>query len=207
MDAISIKCVSETEIPLTEVFQLVHDSFQQWIDNGLESAVARYSLDDYIEKTSNATIIVAVSSKGELLGTHTLVFDKPKCCFGKYLAVSPNAKRLGIGKLLFEKEVELAKQHGCEYLLEDTGVDATWSVKWHTKMGYKIVGYKSFSSNNYFSYIFRKQLVPSKKYDCEWYCKVLFMIQYIVTKLMRTRNGHPTIIGKICLFLYKGRVE
>lgn len=206
MNTINVKCLSETEISIAEVFQLVHDSFQQWIENGLESAVAKYSLDDYTKKTSNATIIVAISEKGELLGTHTLVFDKTKCCFGKYLAVSPNAKRLGIGKLLLDKEIEIAKNNGCEYLLGDTAEKAYWSVHWHLKNGYKKIGLKSFSTNNFYSIIFRKQLTPYSKWNSNLYCKLRFFISCIFTKLVKLPSGDYSRIGMlICKLLIKTR--
>lgn len=203
MDTIVVKRIQETNITIEDVYQLVHNSFQQWIEHGLESAVAHYSLDDFVNKTISATILVAVS-KERILGTHTLVFEKPKCCFGKYLAVSPEAKRLGIGKLLFEKEVELAKAHGCEYLLEDTGEKAYWSVNWHLKNGYKKIGLKSFSTNNYYSIIFRKQLTPSLIWNNKVYCNLLYWFSCFVTKMIKKPTGDYTKLGLfICKLIRK----
>lgn len=203
MDTIEVKRIQETNIKIAEVYQLVHNSFQQWIENGLESAVAHYSLDDFVNKTLAATILVAVS-KERILGTHTLVFEKPGCCFGKYLAVSPEAKRMGIGKLLLQKEVELAKSHGCKYLLEDTGEKAYWSVNWHLKNGYKKIGLKSFSTNNYYSIIFRKQLTPSFIWNNTLYCNLLYVSSSFITKLIKKATGEYTILGLlVCKLLRK----
>lgn len=186
---------------IQEVFELVHASYEQWLDNGLDSAVANYSLDDYVEKTKNCIVLVAIDANGLLLGTHTLEFVGNKCCFGKYLAVAPSAKRKGIGKKLLEKECELALAKGCDHILEDTAEKAFWSVEWHLKNGYQIVGYNSFSTNNYYSYLFRKQLVPSKKWDNKYYCKLLFLQSYLRTKLLRDRYGKPTVFRKLLVKL------
>lgn len=187
--------LTESDIPLEDVYKLIISSFQQWKENGLNSAVANYSFDEYKSKLHNATILVAHDSDNCLLGTHTISFNTPKCCFGKFLAVSPNAKRLGVGTFLFEKQCEIARQRGCEYILEDTSESAYWSVAWHLKQGYYIVGYESFSTNNYYSFIFRKQLVPSKLWDCMVYCKFIYYLSYCKTKLLKTRYGRYTTLG------------
>ena len=198
MEEIIVSTLANSSCSIQDVFDLVHTSFQQWLENGLNSAVANYSLDDYVKKTKDCVVIVAVDRQGILLGTHTLDFmEKSKCCFGKYLAVAPFAKRKGVGKMLLDKECELASSHGCNYILEDTAEKAYWSVKWHLKNGYKIVGYRSFSTNDYYSYLFRKQLVPSKKWDNSWYCKYLFVNAYVKTKMTKNRYGKPTLLVKV----------
>lgn len=192
-----VTTLDDSVCSIQEVFGLVHASYQQWLDNGLDSAVANYSLDDYIEKTKNCIVLVAIDANGLLLGTHTLDFVGNKCCFGKFLAVDPSAKRKGIGKILLEKECEIAIAKGCDHILEDTAEKAIWSVKWHLKNGYRIIGYRSFTTNNYYSYLFRKQLVPSKKWDNKYFCKLQFLKSYLKTKLLKDRFGKPTVFGKI----------
>lgn len=200
---ISIKELSQTSIPLKEVYSLVISSFHQWQENGLDSAVAKYSFEDYSERVSGTYVLVALDENERLVGTYTLVFKNPKYCFGKYLAVAPSAKRCGVGEALFRKECELASQRGCEYILDDTAKKAYWSVRWHQKMGYKIVGYSSFTTNDYYSYIFRKQLIPSKKWDNDLYCKVQFYKSYIKTVLTKDKYGHPTFIGRLAIKFFK----
>lgn len=200
---ITVKEISQTSISLKDVYLLVISSFRQWQENGLDSAVAKYSFEKYLEGVSDACVLVALSEDGKLLGTHTLVFKNPKYCFGKYLAVDPGAKRGGVGEALFKKECELAKANGCEYILEDTAKKAFWSVRWHLKMGYKIIGYNSFSTNNYYSYVFRKQLVPSIKWDNKFYCRIQFYRSYIKTVLTRNRYGQLTSLGKLIVRILK----
>ncbi|MBR1626119.1 MAG: GNAT family N-acetyltransferase [Bacteroidales bacterium] len=123
--------------------------------------------------------------------------------YGQYLAVSPIAQRVGVGKMLLEKGVEIAKENNLTYISGDTSQYATWSIKWHKRMGYKIVGYDSFYKTDYYSYIFRLQIKPSILWNNALFCKIVFLFSYIKTKAMMTNKGELTFFGRLVSRIYR----
>ena len=195
-ETIEVRRLEETGFTIDQVFGLLKASFQQWLDHGIDSAVARYSLEDFKEKTEGHTVIVAYSGD-RLLGTLTMELDRPPMCYGEFVAVTPGVKRCGIGAKLLEKQSAIAREKSCTYIVEDTSEKATWSVKWHLKQGYRKVGYASFRTNDYYSYVFRKQLVPSRLWDSAVWCKCVFLCRYCKTKMLVDRFGNPTALGRL----------
>ena len=112
--------------------------------------------------------------------------------YNELAAICSKAKRCGIGSMLLNARAELVKKAGGEYILSDTAVGAQSSINYHLKNGFKIIGITSFLSTNYYSYLFRKQLVPSKKWDSNLYCKFVFLKSYIMTRLIAKEDGCET---------------
>jgi len=198
---VEVKQLSETNFTIENVVNLIHQSFKQWTVNGIESAVASYTINEFSWK--NCIILVAFNGN-DLLGTCTLEkrIDnrKENLIFGKYFAVSPNNKKQGIGSMLLEKEKQIAIEKHCSYILADTSEHAYWSIKWHKKNGFNIIGLRSFKTNNYYSYLFRYQLKPHSIYNSNLYCFLIYTWSSFKTKLLKKRNGEYTILGKIIHF-------
>lgn len=197
-----IKRLEETNITYEQIVELLHESFEERLQQGLKFTCSYMSVDQFKKKTADGVVFVALEAMtNELLGTGTVHLRKNKSGvlygYNEYAAISPKAKRCGIGSKLLKARENFVKSASGEYILSDTAVGAKSSIKYHKKNGFKIIGLTSFSSTNYYSYWFRKQLVPSKKWNSDLYCKYIFLKSYIVTKLCLKKNGSVTLFYSI----------
>jgi GNAT superfamily N-acetyltransferase len=191
------------------LFQLYKDSYQQWQENGLESSWHNFTIEDFgrISRLVNSSsVFVALDAEtGELLGAHTLRANKrTKVVSGSALAVASKAKHKGVatGLLLFEEE--RARKAGYYCICGATAIGAEWSVRWHLKNGYLIIGYKHSKNDNHPSYVFRKQLLPVslKKplyslYSFSFFCRFCYFVSKALTYISKDSNGHFTRIGRV----------
>lgn len=197
-----IKRKEETNVSYEQIVDLMHESFQERLNQGLKFTCSFMGVDEYKRKTENGVIFVAIDKDvNGLMGTVTVHIrrDENNVNYGynEYLAVHPKAKHCGIGCRLESALESECKKNDCEYILCDTAVGATSSVKYHLKNQFKIVGLRSFPSTNYFSYLFRKQITPSKKWDSDLYCKCVYFKSFIVTKLKLKKDGGLTFFYSI----------
>lgn len=184
------------------IYDLAIQSFQQWKDKGLDASFLNYSLEQFKKAIQHAIVFIATDAEtGELLGTHSFTKNrKKKYVYGYWLAVSPKAKHTGIATQMLEYEVERIRKAGFDYIQETTAVPAYWSVKWHLKNGYRIIGYKRSSSYNFYTYMFRKQLTPSLFWSgplAPITARTHFIISYTITRLCKTSTGEFTWLGRI----------
>ena len=157
---IVIKTNKEAEVSAEELYKLRKAAFQQWVEKGLDTWIADIPIDEFKQLLRRTETFVAQDeATGELLAMRTLTLNKK---IGRAaesdLSVAPKAKRQGVGSKLFEVEQQRLREHGYRYVTCTTAIPATWSVQWHLKNGYHIVGYSRSERNNYASYIFRKQI-------------------------------------------------
>lgn len=199
--SIVIHKIEETNYTYQDVVSLLHEAFQERLNQGLRYSCSFITEEQYKEKTSNGIVYVAIDDESGLCGTATLTIkidDKNlKYGYNEYNGIRSDMKRKGIGtllSLLIERE---ALKNGCQYLMSDTSTKAKSAIKYHLKNGFKIVGLESYRSTNYWSYVFRKQLVPSKKWDCTFYCKCQYLKSWIFMRLTRDINGNDTILGRL----------
>ena len=144
----------------------------------------------------------------ELLGMHTLRLNKRKGrANGANLAVSPKAQHEGIASRMLEAEAQRLRKAGYRYMVGNTAVPATWSVQWHLKNGYHIVGYSRSERNNYASYIFRKQIATDVRHhptDLLWTkpiasltAKLLYCLSWLATNICKSKSGKLNWIGRM----------
>lgn len=199
--SIVIRPLEKSDYSYKDVVSLLHDSFQERLEQGLRYTCSSITEEQYREKTKKGIVLVASDEQSEeLVGTMVLNFldnKSERCGYTEYLAIRNDVKATGIGSLLFKNIENLAIERGCPYLLSDTSVLATSAVKWHLRNGFKIVGLESYRSTNYWSYVFRKQLVPSKKWDNDLYCRLRYYLSWIFIRLTRDIYGNDTIIGRL----------
>jgi len=145
------------------LFELYRASFDLWRKNGLETGWLHHTQESLKLQLSQKTVFVAVDKhSGELLGMHALMPNrKAKALYGSFLAVSPTAQHCGVATRLLQHEADLGRQKGFTHMLGSTATSAVWSLKWHLKNGYRIIGYSRSENDNYASYHFRLQLAPS----------------------------------------------
>ena len=206
---IIIKTNKEAEVSVEELYKLEQAAFQQWTDAGLYTPVSNTSVERLQQYIADKAVFVAQDeATGELLGMHTLKLNKRKGrANGANLAVSPKAQHEGIASRMLEAEAQRLRKAGYRYMVGNTGIPATWSVKWHLKNGYHIVGYSRSERNNYASYIFRKQIATDVRHhptDLLWTrplapitAKLRYCLTWMATMICKDNSGRLNAIGRI----------
>ena len=197
--------------PVSDVtlYALMQQSYKQWIDADIQTAWLYRTLDDFREVIQNQVVFLAVTVDDDsLLGMHCF-----NCCPSKhyargfYLAVDPKYKREGIATRMLKEEVVQLRQHGYRYIKGTTSAAATWSVRWHLKNDYHIIGYSRNENSKYASYTFRKQLVWDLRHhptDLLWTrplapitARLCYLASYTIAQLVHHRNGELNWIGRL----------
>lgn len=176
-----------------ELTQLFHEAFQERLDQGLHFTCSYFTPEDLERRSANNVVLVAIDKDKVALAGAAFVEikhdDNGTWGYLSNMAIKPNYKRCGIGSKLEEQRIAIAKANGCSYVISDTAVGATSSVKWHLKNGFRKYELFSFKSTNYYSYIFRKQLVPDSKWSNPIYCKLHFWKNAIQCRIYKLENG------------------
>ena len=208
MREITVKFMKEAEVSAKELYKLRKDAFEQWSEQGLNPVVI-VPIEQFQHYLKDKTVFVAQDeATGELLAMRTLtLYPKRGCAAEANLSVAPKAKRQGIGTRLIEAEVQWLKERGYRYTTCSTAIPATWSVQWHLKNGYYIVGYSRSERHNYASYIFRKQIAIDVRHhptDLLWTkplapitAKLLYVATYIATCICKDKAGKLNWLGRI----------
>ncbi len=206
---IVIKTSKETEVSVEELYELEQIAFQQWTDAGLYTPISNTSLERLQRYIADKAVFVALDeATGELLGMHTLKLNKRKGrANGANLAVSPKAQHEGIASQMLEAEAQRLRKAGYRYMVENTAIPATWSVQWHLKNGYHIVGYSRSERNNYASYIFRKQIATDLRHhptDLLWTkpvapitAKIRYCLTWMAMMICKDKAGKLNWIGRM----------
>lgn len=197
---IEVARIEDTHFQLEAVFVLLQDSFSLLEkESGIRFNLLRYSFDDIKERIEKEKLIVLVAfSEEKLLGTRTLKWDSSrKIAEGMWLAVSPKVQGKGVGSKLMNFGSNLIKLLGGKYIWEDTAIEAKSSVKMHEKNGYYIIGLVSYTSTDYYSYVFRKQLTTPSVYSHKFLCHLRFVFSYLLTKSIKNRYGELNTIGQL----------
>ena len=197
---IIIKTNKEAQVPVEALNDLRRAAFEQWEKEGLYFSMS--SDEHFGQYLRDKVVFVAHDAeRGELLAMHTLKLNKQKGrANGANLAVSPKAKHEGIASRMLQEEVQRLRKAGYKYMAGNTGIPATWSVKWHLKNGYYIVGYSRSEKNNYASYIFRKPIAPSLLWSrplAPITAKLLYCLSWLVTNICKSKSGKLNAIGRI----------
>ena len=205
---IIIKTYKEAEVSVEELYKLEQVAFQQWTDAGLYTPVSNTSVERLQQYIADKAVFVAQDeATGELLGMHTLKLNKRKGrANGANLAVSPKAQHEGIASRMLEAEAQRLRKAGYRYIVENTAIPAIWSVKWHLKNGYYIVGYSRSERNNYASYIFRKQIATDVRHhptDLLWTkpiapitAKIRYCLTWMATMVCKDKAGKLNWLGR-----------
>ena len=206
---IVIKTNKEAEVSVEELYRLFKSAYQHWTELGIYTSAKDITLERFTQIISRMAVFVALDeATGELLGMHTLKLNKRKGrADGANLAVSPKAQHEGIASRMLEAEAQRLRKAGYRYMVGSTAIPATWSVQWHLKNGYYIVGYSRSERNNYASYIFRKQIATDVRHhptDLLWVApiasltaKLLYCLSWLATNICKSKSGKLNAIGRI----------
>lgn len=194
----------EAGIPYRSLYDLLMASSRRWWEKGLRVPFLEKCTPEEFERSlQRANVFVALDREtGELLGTHAFWADRKRNCVKEFdLAVSPKHKRQGIASTMLQVEEERIRKAGFDHIIGHTSAAAIWSVRWHQKNGYRIVGYKRQMDNNHPIYMFRKQIAPSLLYSSPLIapvvCKLDYLLSYLVTHVVKHQDGRLTLVGRI----------
>lgn len=201
MKEIVIKNRKETDVTDEAMYALLKESYQRWKDSGLETPGLHKSLEEFCISAQRANIFVAQDAEtGELLGMHWFrVNRKGRWVYGYYLAVALSAQQEGIASRMLAYEEERICQAGYRYLKGSTPTMADWSVRWHLKNGYRIVGYYRVPNDNFTNYVFRKQLTPSILWGPTLgplTARMSFAASWLVNHLLKHSDGRDNLLGR-----------
>ena len=206
---IVVKTNKEAGVPAEELYNLRKAAFQQWKDKDLDTWEADVPIEEFKDLLRKSLVFVAQdAATSELLAMRTLILNQKKqCALEGNFSVSPNAKRQGVGSKLFEVEQRHLREKGYRYVTCSTAIPAVWSVRWHLKNGYRIVGYSRSERNNYASYIFRKQIATDVRHhptDLLWTrpvapvtAKIRYCLTWLATNICKSKSGKLNAIGRI----------
>jgi N-acetylglutamate synthase-like GNAT family acetyltransferase len=171
------------DAPFDTINQLLHDSFQERLANNLNFDCASFTDAEYKEKASIGNIIT-IWDDDILVGTVYLGvhrrFSFIKCGFHEYLAVKSDNKNLGIGTMLQDVVVNVAKALNLDILLSSTAIPAISSVNWHKKNGFIPYKITSYEGRNYSSYNFIK---PVSKGIVSYLLRIIAPIVLFIKKM------------------------
>ena len=192
-----------------ELYQLFKAAYQKWTDCGIYTPAKDTTLERFTQDISRmATFVALDANTNELLGMHVLRLNKRKGrADGANLAISPKAQHKGIASRMLQAEAQRLRKNGYRYMVGSTAIPATWSVRWHLKNGYHIVGYSRSERNNYASYIFRKQIAIDVRHhptDLLWTkpiapltAKLLYCLSWLATNICKSKSGKLNWIGRM----------
>lgn len=181
---------------------MIHESFEEHKKKGLNFTCSQYTMRDVKDRVLSAKYFIALSDDNQILGLTSLSDMGEGKAYENISAVSPKAKGTGIGTALYQTRSEFLKKNHYSCIISDTATNATSSVNWHLKKcGCHIIGYASFSSTNYYSFIFREDLN-----DRGWIVNHIvyplhFLISYLATRLTKQQDGRYTKLGKIVRYI------
>ena len=196
-------------MPAEELYLLEQAAYNQWTEAGLYTPTEYTTLEQYKQYLPTKVVFVAQDAiTGDLLGMHTLRLNKKQgSAHGADLSVSPKAQHEGIASRMLAVEVQRLRRNGYKYMVGSTAIPATWSVRWHLKNGYYIVGYSRSERNNYASYVFRKQIATDVRHhptDLLWTkpivpltAKLRYCLTWMATMICKDKNGRLNAIGRI----------
>ena len=121
----------------------------------------------------------------------------------EHLAVARNMQGQGLGTRLIREIIEIARAQGCDCVLSDTATRARSSIRAHRKAGFRIIGMESFSSTNYYSYLFRCQLKPGSPWESAWYCWKVAVCSSAKKSFKYARNGERRWLSRMWHNLFK----
>ena len=203
-----IRPLRESGLLVDALYELFWKAFQEWRDKEINAPFTYKSYEEFEAIIKRANVFVAQDIvTNDLVGMHCFYTYKNKSVFDFFLAVSTKVRRQGIATKLLQEEVERLKQQGYRYMKCTTTVGAPWSVQWHLKNGYYIVGYSRSEKSNYASYVFRKQLLVDVRHhptDLLWTkpiapvtARLIYCLTWLATKICKDKAGRLNLIGRM----------
>ena len=139
-----------------DIINLIHESFLERTEEGLFFScrnISKQEMDLYCKNRKCFCYIL----EDKIIGVIFFYIKNQKCNEG-IVATHPKYKKNGIATALFQELEKYCRKNHVEFIFADTAIKAKSSVKWHEKMGFKKYKMISFSSTNYYSWEFVKDI-------------------------------------------------
>ena len=201
---VTIKELNETKYTLQDVHSLIKEVYGQRAEEGIHFqalSMTTEELEQKIRQHSGVVVVAVDEQTQELMGTVTILFhtDKHNQRFAGFVfgAVRPDAQGHGIGKLMWQRNVDYVRERGCAYIVITTAENAKSSIEQQIKSGAKKYGFSSSRNSDYYSIHFRQYLIPTYK-SSSTYCTLRYNLYKMKTKLLYRENGTRTPVGSFC---------
>lgn len=184
---------------LEKILKLIHAAFKQYVNQGLQVTCAFYTLEDVQKILQSDYYLVALSDFNEIVGFTSYYECGQNIYNERVTAISPDEQKKGVGKLLQHERKKRLEDHNCRYLISSTSIFEKPSIKWHlNKCHCHIIGFYSYKDTNYYSCIFREDILEkSTFFDIYVKYPIRFIRQFIKTMLFFRKDGSYTILGNI----------
>lgn len=169
------------------LLKMIHRAFDEHLKNGLRFTCSFYTIDDLKQKILSGYCFMALSDNNTILGISSFShINKRGKSYENITCVSPEARSIGIASTLYSLGIERLKQEGAKYVIADTAITAFDSVTWHLQRCHcHKIGLKTFSSTNYYSYVFRRDLVPRSIFITKIIYPIMFAFSYCFTRMFK----------------------
>lgn len=200
--------LESTSVSYEQLVALMHDSFKEQYEAGIHFTGSVITIDWLKDNIKNSIVIVALDhDSSELLGMIAFEYSKnkkeEKYAYLDYIAVASKVKYCGIGKSLMQTLIYSATSNGCRFILSDTCSLSENAINFHLRYGFSIVGLKSYSSTDYWSYKLRYQISRPSLWNCHLYKRIRYYSSCIFAKITKDINGNYTQFGKLYIRLCK----
>ena len=207
----NITITTRKQHPISDevLYALAQQSFQQWVDAGIQAMGLQRPLEDFSRMLQRAVVFMAIDEeRDEVVGMMCLYcYKKRHYAYDFYLATAERVKQQGVATMILQHAKEWLIARGYHYIYDTTSPQATWSVRWHLKNGYHITGYSRSENSKYASYTFRKQLVCDLRHhptDLLWTrplapitARLCFFASYLANCLCKDSQGRLNTLGRI----------
>lgn len=191
-------------ITYDEIADVLHDAHRATFEKGMRYSVLNQNGQDLRRRIGeDGVFFVALLNNKTLVGVTGVSFknksnawytqNKPYAEI-KLVGVRSEYKGLGIYNRLQEEAYKYAFER-VELLMTHTATQNTILLNNNIKRGWKFVDYLSWDSTNYYSIVMAKW-----RNECPYsdtYCRARFVFNKCKTKLMKTKNGEYTLVGRM----------
>lgn len=150
---------------VAEIRHLVNSAYRELADLGL-NYTATYQDEDTTRQRLASGRGLVLQSDNRIIGTALFslknYFTSRRSGYVSQLAIHPDWKAKGLGRLLMDACEDLAWENQIFYIQLDTAIPAQHLVEWYLRRGYKVVGEVQWEGKTYRSFIFEKSLVEGR---------------------------------------------
>lgn len=194
-----IVSLREAGIGYEQLLAFLQEVFRGRLEQGLHFSLIDMDLAKLSQLCDKAHSILAAMQGDRMVGTAMLTLQRKDGELQGYLdhlAVSEEVQGQGLGTRLIREILRIAREKGCDCVLSDTATRARSSVRVHRKAGFRIIGMESYSSTNYYSYLFRYQFKEGSPWSSDFYCWKAFVGSSVNKCFKYARNGQQRWLSR-----------
>lgn len=205
IDINEIKIVPKPDyVSWEEITEVIHRAFEEKKEKGMNYLGSHQDVETTIKRVGNGICLVALHND-KVVGTLALKILEPtekgrkwyngnKYAYSSQLAVHPEYKGIGIGKMLMEKRNEICYQEKVDELLAHTSIHAKDMLNRWKKQGAQFVELLSSEMTNYYAVRMRIP-IHGKRYN-KFYVMLRYYFSAIKCVLYKNKYGKIRKIWK-----------